>query len=164
MFSGQYGAGGCCVEQHRCGTFFSWWKVLSGNPMSLTPTPLQLFWTLSHTEAPLPLVPLISASYLHTFLFSSNAHRIPLLKRKKQTFFFLTLRLPHKTVLFISFIFFQISQICGLHFLTTDSLLPHLPGCLPSISFYWKCVPKVTSVLLSATPHPVPILPCLSII
>ena len=93
-----------------------------------------------------------------------------LLQKKK--LFFKTLKPPPRTVLFISFIFFQISQICGLppHPPFPDHwLAPSSPaGWLPSILFYWKCVPKVTSGLLTsqweAFLPPVLTLLCLSII
>ena len=112
------------------------------------------------------------SSFLILFFVLKYAWVFPFFEKKKKNTFFLTLKPPPRTVLFISFIFFQISQICGLppHPPFPDHwLAPYSPaGWLPSILFYWKCVPKVTSGLLTsqweAFLPPVLTLLCFSII
>lgn len=135
--------------------------------------PLHLLGPLPHMEAPLSLAPFIFtpqlASFLRLLFVLKYSQVFPFLKKNH---FFKTLKPPPKTVLFISFIFFQISQICGLppHPPFPDHwLAPSSPaGWLPSILFHWKCVPKVTSGLLTsqweAFLPPVLTLLCLSII
>lgn len=103
-----HGANDGPVKQHICATFLSW-KFPSGGLKILTkpPTSSDPF----HVQRPL-------SSSFNTFLLSSNVCTgVPSLTK----IYFFTPNPPHKTVLFISFICFHIP-----HFLTTDSLLPHL--------------------------------------
>lgn len=87
-----------------------------------------------------------------TGFFSSKINQ----NKTKNQPFFLTLKPPHKTVLFISFIFFQISQTCGLphilHFLTADSLLPHLRAAFHQYPFTENVFPRSPVAFLPPPP------------